>query len=410
MHLGDIITEAGGNQITGANDFNSLKFQPNQFISLVVNSGPGGCISFSNGTLGITTNDQGYSGIMFGVDLVGGTRYKIDTAGIPTSQLQNISHVLSIRTSYLNLPDVKIQNDGTLQIVAEKNVNVNKLLFPGYFEGAIQVGYIFSNNATNFMIGSYNYSIERNGDNYLINNKSYSLNNAFYLNNVKVTIANETNTSIILSFTVFNNSDILGEIPGYSQLLRDSNTGIYTFSTLVGLSSQAGKRFTDITQNIKTIVSGNNLNLDAALVFLLDGNEINRLGMPSTLKGQTLSNIYVVLSNPSQQNILSQKSIVEASIGGGVLPYNLTILSSEPVPPTQLNNTLPSLGIIVFAIAIVPLLIGGKFKKMKHNLISILIGSAELFSVISLFAALQIFYNLNLAFGFLALIGGVCSQ
>lgn len=406
IHTGDVITEAGGNQIKGTQDFSSLRFQANQFVSLVVNSGPGGCVALSDGSLGIDAKESTAAGIIFGADLVGGVKYTVNTVGISTNQIQNISNALTVRTSYLNLPDTKIQNEGgSLKIIAGKSANVNQLLFRGYFEGNIQEGFVLQNNTANLLIGTENYTIERQGDSFLINNKSYVVNSSFYLKDVKATIVNTTNTSIIFSLTAFNNSDILGEVPGYSQVSFDSSAGTYSFNTLIRLSSDAGKRFKEITQNIKTIVIGSQINLDAALTFDLDGNELSRLGMPASIKGQDLSTIYVIVSDPTQQSLLNKKNLVEAAINSGSLPHALSVSNSEELIATQKNNILPSLVVIVFAVAVVPLVLGGKFKKFKHNSISILIGSSEIFSIISLFAAFQIFYRLNSAFDFPALVG-----
>lgn len=406
IHVGDVITEAGGNQIKGNEDFSSLRFQANQFISLVVNSGPGGCVTQPDGSLGVETQNVGTNAVILGVDLIGGNRYIVDTTGIQQNSLQNISNTVRTRVAYLGLGDVKIQNVGNkLEITTNKNTNINQLLFRGFFEGDIQQGFVLKNNEASFMIGNDNYTIRKVGNDYLIGNSTHPMNNSFYLKNVKAKIANETNTSVILSFTAFNNSDILGEVPGYTQVTFDGTNGIYTFNTLASLSPNAGIRFNEITQNIKTIVIGSQINLDAALVFELDGNELSRLGLPANLKGRQINTIYIVISDPSQPSLLTKRAMVEAAINGGSLPRQLSIAQTENIEASQKNNVLPLVGIILAALFVSPLILGGKFKKIKHNVFSVLIGGAELVSVISLFVGLQTVYKLNSSFDFYSLIG-----
>jgi hypothetical protein len=406
VQAGDIITEAGGNQIKGNEDFTSIRFQPNQFVSLVVNAGPGGCVALSDGTIGIDTKEISSQGIVFGVDLVGGREYMINTTSIPTNQLQNISHTLKIRSSYLGLADMKILNENNmLKIIAGKNTNVNQLLFQGLFEASIEQMVALKNNIGNFAIGTDNHTVTQIGANYLIDNETRSVSDIFYLKDVKTVIVNKTNTSIIISLTAFNNSDILGEVIGYSQSSFDKNSEMYTFTTPIRLSTDAGKRFAEITQNIKTIVAGTQVSLDSALVYKLDGVELSRLGMPVTLKGQELSTLYVIVNNKNQENMLNKKNAVQATINAGYINYALSVANTSEVLASQKNNVIPSLGLIVFAIGIVPLFFAVRYKKMKGAVLAVLIGFAEIFSVLALFTAFQIFYKLNFVLDFPALSG-----
>jgi preprotein translocase subunit SecD len=404
VHVGDIITEAGGNQIQTLQDFNSIRFQPKQFVSLVVNSGPGGCIALSDGTLGISVKETLSSQIIFGVDLVGGKKYTLNA--IPADQMQNISDILSARISYFGVSGVKIENEnGTLDITTPENANINQLLFHGKFEGSVEEQINLDNNAGVVFVGDVNYTITRNGNSFSIGDNVYSINDSFYLKDVKTTIENTTNTSIILSLLVYNNSDILGEAPGYSQMGFDQNTRLYSFSTVISLKAAAAKKFNEITKNIKTVISGSQINLDAALVDKLDGNELSRLGIPVTLKGQDLNNVAIIIFDASKDSLTNKKVLVEASINSGYVPYNLSIVRSESIQPTQENNVVPSIAAIGLLLAVAPFGFGIKYKKLKHNSISVLIGTAEIFSIFSLFASLQVFYRLNIVFDFSALIG-----
>jgi hypothetical protein len=404
VHVGDTITEAGGNQIQTVNDFNSLRLQPNQFVSLVVNSGPGGCVALSDGTLGISVKETSSSQIVFGVDLVGGKKYTLNT--IPANQVQNVSSILSARISYFGVSGIRMKNEnGTLDITAPENTNINQLLFSGKFEGSIEEQINLDNNAGIVFVGDTNYTITGNENSFSIDGGVYSINDSFYLKDVKTTIENTTNTSIILSLLVYNNSDVLGEAPGYSQTGFDQSTGLYSFSTVISLKPAAAKRFTEITKNIKTVISGSQINLDATLMDKLDGNVLSRLGIPATLKGQDLNNVVILISDASKDSLTSKKTLVEATINSGYIPYNLSIVGNESIQPTQENNIVPSIAAIALLLAVAPFGAGIKYKKLKHNSISVLIGTMEVFSIFSLFAALQLFYKLNIVFDFPALVG-----
>jgi len=406
VRVGDIITEVGGNQIADTQDFNSARFQPQQFVSLVVNAGPAGCIALADGSVGIEVKSLDKSGIIYGVDLAGGIKYKIDTSSIPSNQVENISRILMTRTSFLSLADVKIQNNNNqLTIISGKNTNLNQLLFRGNIEGNIEIPITLKNNTGSLQIGSDNYTIQKTGNIFLINNENHALNDSFYLKDVKTAIVNTTNSTILISLTVFNNSDVLSEVAGYTQVSLDANTGKYDFNILVRLSTSAGKRFYDIVQNIKTTIIGNQVSLDSALVFKFDGIELSRLGMPVSLKSQEITTLYIVGSDASKESLLNKKSMVEAAINAGNLPQNLIVSGTEAVVATQQNNALLLIGLIIVFIGIVPLFLAVKYKKFKHNSLSILIGGAEMFSVVSLFIAFQIFYKLNFALDFAALIG-----
>lgn len=404
IHPGDIITEAGGNQIQTLQDFNSIKFQSNQFVSLVINSGPGGCIAMSDGSLGISVNDITSSGMIFGVDLVGGKVYSLST--IPSDQIQNISRILNSRVIYFGLAGLSIQNaNGIIEITAPPNMDINQILFHGKMEGSVEEQLNYANNVATVFIGDNNYTITQLGDSVSINNQTYSVNDSFYLKNVKTTIANTTNTSVTLSLQIYNNSDVLGEVPGYSQVGVDQNSGLNTFTTVLSLSPSAASKFNEISKNIKTAVVGGQLNLAALLVNKLDGIEDSRLGIPVSLKGQNLNNVEIIISDQNKGSLLNKKMIAEAAINSGYVPFDLSVANTKNVAPSQENNVIPSVAIIIFALVAAPLVLGTKYKKLKHNSLSILIGAAEIFSIISLFAAFQIFYKINSVFDFAALIG-----
>lgn len=405
VNIGDFITEVGGNQLVGAADFSTLRFQANRFVSLVVNSGPGGCKALQDGSLGVDVKDSSSSGVLFGVDLVGGIKYDINTNSIPSSQLQNIVNTLDKRVSYLNLADVKIQNNNGIEIIANRNTNINQLFFSGNFEAAVQEQINMVDNVGIFSIGADNYTMTASENSLQINNRTYFANSSFYLNDIKTTVSNITNTSAVITLTVFNNSDILGEVPGYSQISFQSTTSTYNFQTAVSISPSAGNRFSEITQNIRTVAVNGQLNLDAVLVYSLDGSELSRLGMPSTLKGQSTRTIVVMATESSQQSLLNKKNIVEAVLNGGDLQYPLSVSKQENIPATQKNNIIPSIIIIVFSIAVVPFALGAKYKKFRHNSISILVGAAEIFSVVSLIVAVQMFYKVNIVFDASVLFG-----
>jgi hypothetical protein len=292
-----------------------------------------------------------------------------------------------------------------LDIAAPENANINQLLFHGKFEGSIDEQINFDNNAGVVFVGDTNYTITRNGNSFSIGGNIYSINYSFYLKDVKTTIENTTNTSVILSLLVYNNSDIVGEAPGYSQTGFDQSTGLYSFSTVISLKPAAAKRFNEITTNVKTIISGSQINLDAALVDKLDENELSRLGIPATLKGHDLNNVAIVISDASKDSLTNKKVLVEASINSGYISNNLSIIRSENIQPTQTNNVVPSIAAIGLLLAVAPFVLGIKYKKLKHNSISVLIGTVEIFSIFSLFASFQVFYKLNITFDFSALVG-----
>lgn len=406
VQIGDIITEVGGNQVKGIQSFNSFRFQPKQFVSLVVNAGPGGCVALSDGSVGIIAKEISSQGIAFGVDLVGGMEYTINTSSVPSDQLQNISHTLKIRSSYFGIADMKILNENfILKIIAGKNTDINQLLFRGVLEANIEQSIALKDNIGNFAIGTDNHTITQIGTNYLIDNETHSVNDVFYLKDVKAVIINKTNTSIIISLTAFNNSGVLGEVLGYSQSSFDKNSGTYGFTTPIRLSTDAGKRFSDITQNIKTLVVVTQVSLDSVLVYKLDGVELSRLGMPVTLKGQELSTLYIIVNDKNQENMLNKKNALQATINAGPIKYALSVANTSQVLASQKNNVAPTIGLVVFSIGIVPLFFAVRHKKMKEVVLAILIGTAEIFSIFALFTAFQIFYKLSFVLDFPALIG-----
>lgn len=403
VNVGDVITEAGGNQIQSAQDFNSLRFQSQQFVSIVVNSGPGGCIALSDGTLGVSIKDTTAASLLFGSDLIGGKEFTLSS--IPGSSLQNTANILKIRASYLGIVGMKIQNDnGVLKITAPANQNVNQILFPGYFEGDVEEQIILSNENGSFFVGDNSFAILRNGNDFLVNNRTYNLNGSFLVNDITVRIVNQTNNSVILAFEIYNNTDVVGEVPGYAQTVYNSNNGAYNFNTVIRLSAVAAKRFNEVTKNVKTTVIGTQVTLDAGLANSLDGNRLGTLSIPITLKGQDLSNVLITVGDSSKQSLANKAKILEATINSGYVPYNLKIANTQDTAATQSIFILPLLGIIVLTLALSPVLLATKYKKFKHNSLSIAIGSAEVFAVVSIFAALQIYSGLNYVFDFAALI------
>jgi hypothetical protein len=403
IHAGDVITEAGGNQVQSVQDFNSLKFQPNQFVSIIVNLGPGGCKALSNGTLGISAKATSSQGILFGTDLIGGRKYIINT--IPINRIQNITATLNARVQYFGISGIKIQNSGSeIDITAPESTNVNQILFPGYFEGSVEEQVTLGSSALVY-VGSTNYTVAQSGNGFLVGDDMHSIGESFYLKDVKVTIENATNNTVVFSFQIYNNSDILGEVPGYAQSGFDQSSGFYSFNTVISLKPSAAGKFAEVTQNIKTVISGNQVNLNAMLVDKLDGTEVSRLGIPVTLKNQNLNNVAIVAFDSSKGALANKKILIESTVNTGYIPYSLSIARTEEIQPTQKNNVIPSLAAVIVLLVAAPLVIGRKYKKMKHNLISILIGAAEIFSVVSLFAAVQLFYRLNVVFDFTALVG-----
>lgn len=405
IKVGDRIVQVGSHYINSVEDFGGVleSYETGERVTMVVNWGPGGCTAIGDGDIGMDVEDVPTKRVKFGLDVYGGKRVRISVDDATTTEsINEIKSILEERAKILGVSQINIDVDeGGLFIETLDVSELSPLLVRGYLEGRIEqqikvvdgVGQIklgpeyydlhlpfvetpvSSVNPPNVTDG--NYSIEETidlnvslsndtsasnladvvsetktiiTDHLIFDGNEYVPGESFKISDIEFKVLNITNSSIVLSGFVFNNSDIaLSEFAG-SYVRYESGAFQYQFFVPVDVSDDASQRFSKIVGGMSSFpISGTSI-LEGALGIYIDGNEVNKLTMPASMADREIKSLNIIGTGPDVGETTIKKMEVEVALVGNI-DYDISIdeiTDYRPGGGWMLDSTI--VGILVFSL------------------------------------------------------------
>ena len=369
LDVGDVITQVSGYIVSNEEDFeNAMKgIRKGQYVTMVVNGGPGGCIAFRDGDIGIKVKNVEEGGLIFGPEISGIDRYYISF-----SNLTKALEVLSKRIELLRIVYTNIRKEnGTLVLEVPNGFDIRKLLFEGKFEGCIRHRLEVENGKFNLKIGSNVYELKPRGDTIVLYNKSYKSGESFVIENIEIRIVNITNTTLNLEEVFLTNEDIENIFASYSSIKYNPSSRVYEFTLPVLISNSSSEKFSKIIRGLKTEKIGKNLLLVGNLIYRFDGEEIGVLVLPFELYSKKLKSINIVAYSSSKNKIENIRERIILSLSSGTIPKYKIVEREGELPK---NKEIIFYFVIMLACLIS--LFSFKFlwkKELKHFLITLAI-------------------------------------
>ena len=390
---GDVITNVLGNYVKNNQDFLSVEknVKANEYVTMLINNGPGGCLAARDGYLGITASDIPSNEIKFGIDIQGGVTTVLKPEGnLSSSQLESIVQLLDKRINAYGLQETDAYaSNSFIKINSLSSEKIGWLIETGKFEAKILEEVKLQENIGKIPVGDNSYSVEKLDDRLKINNSFYKIGDGFELENIKFNVNNMTNDSVAIEGTVFENKDIVRVLSG-SSTSYNSNTRAYEFSVHVEITNDASNRFTKIVKRMPTTVSGNQVILNGFLVYYLDGRAVSHLSIPIETIRQSIKQISVIGFSTSMSDASITKSKVFGALVSGDLTTNLQITGTEKYEPKLKIFSMEVFGSAIGLVAIAVLSISVlRYKDVKCGGLIIILGLIELFLIIGIISLLQ---------------------
>jgi len=390
---GDIITNVLGSSIKNSEDFKTVEktIKANEYATMVVNNGPGGCTAVRDEYFGINVADVPSNELKFGIDIQGG----ITTTLKPEKELnktgiENVIQTLNKRIDVYGLPEtIATVSNSFIKINSLSSEKINWLIATGRFEAKILEEVKLEDSAGKIPVGDNSYSVEFVNDSLKINNSFYRINDELEIENIKFKIRNITNASAVVEATVFENEDIIRVLSGGS-VTYNANAQAYEFTIPIEISVEASNRFTKIVKKIPTSIVEKQIILNGFLVYYLDGNLVSRLNIPIEFARQTIKQISIIGFSTSMADASITRLKALSAIESGVLPTNLEIIKTEKYEPKLKVFSIEMFGSILGLLMIsVISVFYWRYKNIKFGLLVIALILFELALILGTIATVQ---------------------
>lgn len=390
---GDIITNVLGSYVQNSEDFKTMekRIKANEYATMVVNNGPGGCTAVQDGHFGLSVADIPSNELKFGVEIQGGITTTLKTEKkLSETEVQNTVQILNKRINIYSLPEAKaVTSNAIIKINSLSTDKISWLIATGKFEAKVLEEVRLQDNVGKIPIGDNSYTAELINDSLKVNNSVYRMNEEFELENIKFSLKNITNTSLLVEAAVFENKDIVKTLSSGSASYN-SNARAYEFSIPIEISSEASARFTKILKKIPTSFVGKQIILNAFLVYYLDGNAVSQLNIPIDFIRQPIKQMSVIGFSNSAVDASNIRLKILSAVESGVLPTGLEISGMEKYEPTLRIFSVEIFGsalglVIIFVISVFYL----RYKNLKFGLSVIALALLELVLVLETIAVAQ---------------------
>jgi len=343
------------------------------------------------------------SNLRFGLDIEGGIRGLLEP--VMTNETNaSISEIISILETRINVyglreaefRKLKIGNKDLVmvQIAGGTKKEILELLAKeGEFEAKIP---LTLKNGSTFKLGRFlkgkneNFVLEiLNKTSIKINNITYFVNETFSLNGIEFEIKNLTEKQVVLNGLVYTGKDVkeVGIPPQSNYLGRVSNGG-YRFQFGVIVSKEGAKKFAEITQNLKKIVTPEGDYLSEKIYFYLDNKETDALNIAGDLRGREVTNPVITGYGKTKEEAIQNRNKLKAVLKSGKLPVKMKIVSLDELSATLGKDYLYLIALAgLIAIILVSIVIFIRYRNLKISLGVILTMFSEVIIILG-FAAL----------------------
>jgi hypothetical protein len=409
---GDVITNVLGSYIKNSEDFKAIEktVKANEYATMIVNDGPGGCTAINDGYFGLVATDIPSKEIKFGIDIQGGVTSVLKPGKeLNKTEIESVVQTLNKRISIYGLPEATATaSDSLIKINSLSIEKISWLTANGKFEAKIMEEIKLEGNTGKIPVGDNTYSVELANDSLKVNGSFYRANDKFELENVEFNVKNITNSSAILEATVFENRDIVKVLSG-AFVSYNTNAQAYEFSIPVEISDEASNRFTKVIKRIPTTFVGQQqIILNGFLVYYLDGDFISRLSIPIELTRQKIKQISVVGFSTSMTDASDKKSKILGSIVSGILPTSLEIIRTEKYEPKLKVFSVEVFGsavglVVIFIVSV----FYWRYRNLKFGIIVVALALLELVLVLGTIAITQQLIEANWTINLTTIVGFV---
>jgi len=398
LNGGDMITQVSGYVIDNSVDFNNAEknVKKDEYITMIINNGPGGCVATRDGYLGINVVDISSKHLNFGIDIQGGVENIFKLGQNQTIQeLNNVIEILNKRIKIINLPESRAYaSDGNANIVGLSNEKIGMLVMPGDLEARISMNVKLKDNFGDLGVGNNTYTVKKLTNTSLsISNYTYEIGQNFYLEKIKFNLINITNNSAAIEAIIFTNDDIKQVLTSYGYLKYDANYQRYEYSVPLKISSEASDRFIQITKKLPTTYTAGTPILEGYLIYYLDGKAINKLSIPFEMMGKKIDNIQIIGFKRTMAEASNEQLKVEIA-ASGKMPVDLEMVDTKYFVPSMREKVLWLVGVSFAVVSLSVILLNYlRCRKIKFGVFIILLVITEVVCVLGAAAVIQTFYG-----------------
>lgn len=333
IKIGDYITHVGGRHIQSSVEFEEVITRVNEGerVTMVVGWGPGGCTAIGDGNVGLDVVDAPSKSLKFGLDIYGGKKVwlSVDAKG---TELENIKSVIEKRAKVVGTSHLKVGIDNDRLSVDTLDVNnVPLLISKGVLEGRIEESVKLLDGVGQIKIGPDYYDIKISNASaspinatIIVEGSEYGVGDSFVIGGVSFKLLNITNDSIAVGGLIFNNKDAKPGADASSYIRYESDMRRYQFFVPVELSESAAAAFSKIIDGMPSMYVGGVSILEGTLVFYIDGEEINRLTIPTAMADQSIKSLSITGVGLDMNEATVKKKVVEMALVGSI-DYDISI-------------------------------------------------------------------------------------
>ena len=387
LQVGSKISEINNIQIKSLEDFKSAisNIKKGEKVLIIANGQIASCIATDDKNPGFNVKEGKTKVLNFGIDIEGGTRVLLKVKGNATEkETQDIATILTERLNAYGLSDIKVLPIGQnlIQIEAagltEDDIR-NFLVKQGYFEGKIIEDIPLTNGKGKLIFNGTSIEISFSNETIEILNKTYPINESFYLGDVKFEVINATEDNLILAANVFTAKDIVEIFTDVQRNYIVPYADGYRFVFTVKISKESAEKFAEVTKGQPTYYSGGQLYIKPKLVLYLDRKPITELNIVSNIAGEALETPSIEGFRKSLDEARLEKLRLESILKSGSLPAELSIERVETITQTEGKKLFESTVYILIANFIAVLALGlVRYKNIKIGLLILFVSICEL--------------------------------
>ncbi len=396
---GDSINQVGGSIIRTSEDFDKAmeNIKANDFVSMVVNGKPSNCVAIKENYIGIIVKDVEVGNLKFGIDIEGGTRVLLKPKGNVTKTIiEETISTLNARINLFGLKDVRVtplgENLIQIEMSGASGEDIRDFLAKqGKFEGKILESINLQNNTGRIILGDNTYTLQLQGNKILVNNSLYSINQSFYLENIKFDIFNTTNSSAFLLANTFTGTDIVNVFTDPEHSAINPVSGGYQFTFTIGINIESAQRFAKITKNQPIRFVGSEQYIDPVLVLFLDQNPVSELNIVASLAGQEITQPSIQGFRETRDGAITERARLQAILKSGSLPTELEIAKIDTITETAGKELINSTLLLALGAALaVSVIIFIRYRDLKIAIPMILISFSEIALILGFAAMTQV--------------------
>lgn len=389
IKVGNTINQVNGAVISDSQSYDDKTkgIIAGAYVPMVVNGGPAGCVALRDGYLGLDVSDTSGTQIKLSPEIGKSmlTVFKVDDS----STAKAFANIIKERIAILRLVGYSVATEDNTVKITSLDRDISSLIKSCDFEiGIDRNANLPTINSSFIMLDGKKYAAEIVDSKIILNGTEYSLNNYFYVDNIKTTIDTKNNSTLTISQVFVNSSD--AGIAGAHSLQYYQQLGGFRLQVPISISPEAFSRFGKIVTGLKPIYSGGISILPANFVYKLDNETISEIPVPSEIMNENFTTISIIGFNRNLNTLEGVWNNLQICLNSGPLNGNIEKISTQTIEPSK--KSLAEFTITAFLISsmiISFLLIQLRYKVPKYWYALAGLVLAELFIVFGFIVAMQ---------------------